>query len=86
MPCNRLPGGGIACSRDRRSPPPCHVCGDYPGYQCDGHVGGGRTCDRHLCERHAHEVAPDRHYCPDCLQASQAAQQQRSLPLFTEVR
>lgn len=29
---------------------------------CDWPVDGG-TCDAPLCEEHAHQVGPDRHYC-----------------------
>lgn len=29
---------------------------------CDWPVDG-RTCDAPLCEQHAHQVGPDRHYC-----------------------
>lgn len=30
---------------------------------CDWPVDGG-TCDMPLCAEHAHQVGPDRHYCP----------------------
>lgn len=49
-------------------PPPCNVCRGISGFQCDGHIGGGKTCDRHLCEAHATETGPDRHLCPECLE------------------
>jgi|HubBroStandDraft_2_1064218.scaffolds.fasta_scaffold326251_2 hypothetical protein len=33
---------------------------------CDFDIGGaeGETCDMPLCQDHATEVGPDRHYCP----------------------
>lgn len=30
---------------------------------CDYPVGDGKTCDRSLCDEHAHGVANDTHYC-----------------------
>ncbi|OYZ75986.1 MAG: hypothetical protein B7Y09_22305 [Polaromonas sp. 24-63-21] len=33
-------------------------------FQCDWDIGNGRTCDRHLCQDHTHQVGPDRHLCP----------------------
>jgi hypothetical protein len=41
---------------------------------CDWPVDGG-TCDAPLCEEHAHQVATDRHYCPQ-----HRAEQQRAAP------
>lgn len=83
MPCYRLPGGGFMCFRDKRAPKPCRVCGGYSEYLCDGHLGGGHTCDAPLCEVHAHQVGRDRHLCPECLQRHRAETPQRDLPLFT---
>lgn len=31
---------------------------------CDYDLGGGRTCDLPICEAHAIEAGPDKHYCP----------------------
>ena len=52
---------------------PMIVCGDLgphcaeclsPGdVLCDYPVGNGKTCDRTICEDHAHQVYPDIHYC-----------------------
>jgi hypothetical protein len=42
----------------------CANCGWVSSFLCDYPVGNGKTCDRPLCESHAHEVAPDVHYCP----------------------
>lgn len=44
--------------------PHCAECarvGDE--FLCDYPVGEGKTCDRPLCSDHAHEVAPNIHYC-----------------------
>lgn len=30
---------------------------------CDYPVGYGKTCDRGLCSKHAHEIGKDLHYC-----------------------
>ena len=45
--------------------PHCSEC-SAPGDEalCDYPVGKGKTCDKKLCEVHAHEVAPNVHYCP----------------------
>jgi hypothetical protein len=39
-------------------------CGASTDFLCDYPVGDGKTCDLPLCARHAHEVAPNIHYCP----------------------
>lgn len=42
----------------------CKECGDVGDeFLCDYPVGEGKTCDAHLCNFHAHEVAPNTHYC-----------------------
>jgi len=47
---------------------PCSVCRGVAGFQCDYPVNrpalGDGTCDRHICEKHATQVGPNRHYCP----------------------
>lgn len=40
----------------------CGAPGDE--FLCDWPVGKGKTCDAPLCADHAHEVAPEVHYCP----------------------
>lgn len=48
------------------------LCLAPSGFLCDGPASDGRardyqgygTCSTHLCEAHAHQVGPDRHYCP----------------------
>lgn len=59
-----LPNGarGILCTRSRR--PRC-ACGQPATLQCDAPTKRkSGTCDRHLCERCATEVGPDKHLCP----------------------
>lgn len=41
----------------------CADCGDVGVSLCDFPVGNGKTCDRAICDFHAHEVAPNVHYC-----------------------
>lgn len=43
--------------------PHCADCGDVAECLCDYPVGHGKTCDRNVCDYHAHEVAPNMHYC-----------------------
>lgn len=40
-------------------------CMGIAPYLCDWPTGEGRTCDLPCCEEHAHEVGPNRHYCPE---------------------
>jgi hypothetical protein len=40
-------------------------------FLCDYPVGKEKTCDRHICEDHAHEIAPNVHYCPSHYKAWQ---------------
>ena len=41
----------------------CKECGCHSEYLCDFPVGKDKTCDAKLCDDHAHEVAPNIHYC-----------------------
>jgi hypothetical protein len=76
MPCTpfRTADGitGIVCTRGRKRAPRCSVpgCNATSGFQCDYRVQGGKTCDRHLCAVHAHQVGPDAHFCPTHLTES----------------
>ncbi|KPD17229.1 hypothetical protein ADM96_20145 [Burkholderia sp. ST111] len=76
MPCTpfRLPGGvsGIVCTRGGKSVRRCSVagCNAPSGFQCDYPVRPGKTCDRHLCAKHAHEIGVDVHRCPDHVDAA----------------
>lgn len=54
--------------RGTKLPKACGVCRAPGGYACDGHLGGGKTCDRELCVQHAREIGPDKHLCPECVQ------------------
>jgi hypothetical protein len=76
MPCTpfRLPGGisGIVCTRGRKRAPRCSVagCKAISGFQCDYPVTPGKSCDRHLCAKHAHEIGSDMHRCPEHIGAA----------------
>lgn len=41
----------------------CADCMGFGDFLCDYPVGNGKTCDRPLCDDHAHEIAPEIHYC-----------------------
>lgn len=60
----RLPGGGVALvklARPRRRR--CALCPAWATLQCDWPIGGGKTCDKHLCRDCAVVAGPDRDYC-----------------------
>ncbi len=64
MPCYRVPtkDGGhmfMCCKLG----PHCADCGDVGSNLCDYPVGKGKTCDRPICDLHAHEIGPNMHYC-----------------------
>lgn len=62
-----LPDGthAILCSRGRRIPN-CgeRDCTNRADLLCDFPIGPGKTCDARICNAHAKEVGPDRHFCP----------------------
>lgn len=74
MPFYRI-DGLVVHIRGSKLPPPCravvgigdkrHFCAGISGFYCDWPTGGGRTCDAALCDAHARQVGPNRHYCPD---------------------
>ncbi|RKE35242.1 hypothetical protein B0G76_1303 [Paraburkholderia sp. BL23I1N1] len=82
MPCTpfRSPGGvsGIVCTRGRERTPRCSVpgCKEPSGFQCDYQVRASKTCDRHLCAVHAHQVGADTHFCPTHLPESSSDKRQ----------
>jgi len=41
----------------------CADCSRAADQLCDYPIGGGKTCDRSLCEHHGHVVGDDMHYC-----------------------
>lgn len=77
MPWYRHPDGVVAHINfgrrgNARAPVPCQAdredgsrCGWISGFQCDWKIGGGKTCDRWICEAHAQEVGQDKHLCPE---------------------
>lgn len=69
---------------NRTAPPACRerrpdgtACGWMTACQCDWKLSdvvysetkAPATCDRHLCEAHAFEIGPDKHLCPEHLEA-----------------
>lgn len=81
MPCTHvtLPGGISAIVRTSGPRLRC-ACGRSPTLQCDAPTKRrSGTCDRHLCERCAVEVGPDRHLCP-----AHAAETAESAPALQE--
>lgn len=68
MPCTRV-GNAIVCSRGRQVPP-CAWCAVPSTKLCDGRAAHRHgTCDKPLCDAHAHHVAPNADYCPTCQEA-----------------
>jgi len=49
---------------DGRLGPHCSCCNWIGAFLCDWPIEGRKTCSAPICEGHAHEVGPDRHYCP----------------------
>lgn len=43
--------------------PHCADCSAVGDYLCDFPVGDNKTCDRPMCQGHAHEVGHNLHYC-----------------------
>lgn len=72
MPCyvKKQPGGNLFVCGDLGEH--CADCGCLGEFLCDYPVGDGKTCDRSLCLDHAHEIAPDTHYCAPHYAAWQA--------------
>lgn len=84
MPCIpfRFPDGtrGIACTRGRKRTHRCSVdgCNAPSEFQCDFRTTPGKTCDRHLCAVHAHQIGPDVHLCPTHMLESSGKRQVQS--------
>jgi hypothetical protein len=54
----------IVCGpRPRRKK--CCVCSKPSTVLCDWKIGGGKTCDRPICEDHAEHVGDDKDLCPE---------------------
>lgn len=59
---HKMRNGGIMRIRGKLGPH-CTDCCDVSTILCDYPVGKNKTCNRKVCEEHAHEIAPDLHYC-----------------------
>ena len=78
MPFYRINGMMVHVKGSKKLPDGCRArvlvdgqpvfCLAPGGWFCDGvdssKISG--TCNRPLCEAHAHEIGPDRHLCPSC--------------------
>lgn len=90
MPWYRINGMDVHM-KGTKLPEPCvarvwiagseQLCRGISAFLCDFPDGGGRTCDRALCEPHAHQVGANRHYCPE--HRTDAAACQPQLGLFS---
>lgn len=64
MTCKTYRSNGITaivCSRGDR-PIQCK-CGARGSKLCDYLIGAGKTCDKPLCDRHAHSISAGVDYC-----------------------
>lgn len=95
MPFYKVPGFGVVHMKiagHHRPPAPCSAtvgisvrqaeperCGQCSEFLCDWPTGARKTCSAPLCEAHANQVGPDRHYCPDHFANHSHQHPQRSL-------
>lgn len=80
---------GIVHMRGTKLPKPCvgsiwldgkeTSCAAVSGFLCDHPDGGGRTCDRPLCNAHARQVGKNRHFCPEHFTQQEQSSGQRGL-------
>ena len=93
MPFYRI-NGTIVHMRGTKLPKPCGAkigfsskgeifCLAVSGYLCDWKLPNGQTCDRTLCDAHAHSAGKNVHYCPD--HRVEAARAGRQMGLFTSI-
>ena len=54
----------VMCSRGRKEPPKCSVCGKPATYFCDYPVNRFKTCDAPLCKDCRAHVGMDTDLCP----------------------
>jgi hypothetical protein len=88
MPWYRINGMAVHM-KGTKLPNPCaarvwidgkeRLCRAISGFLCDFPAGGGRTCDRALCDVHARQVGPNKHYCPEHQADADARQPQLGL-------
>ncbi len=87
MPCSHVriprPDGtavhAIICGRTRIKT--CCKCGAISTRECDWKIGGGKTCDRPICEACTHSPAPEKDLCPQHAAEWRARQ---PVPITTE--
>ncbi|WP_413194520.1 hypothetical protein [Pararobbsia alpina] len=53
-------------------------------FQCDYRARPGKTCDRHLCAVHAHQVGTDVHFCPSHMKESSGDGKRAQRELFED--
>jgi hypothetical protein len=84
--CRRVTLSGrdfIVCGHFHETPV-CEVCGETGALLCDWILAKGtpyspgRTCDRRICDKHAQQVGPDKHLCPEHQAAYAQWQAQRA--------
>lgn len=83
MGCNwkRFPDGTVAHFRTsgKRSSR-CHKCILVSEFQCDFPIGGGKTCDRHLCTDHVqHGATKGIDFCEEHYPIAKAAYEKRRM-------
>lgn len=65
----------------------CHAttdCKALSGYQCDWLMPGTTfRCDRYICIDHAHQVAKNKHLCPEHWEAWQTHPANKQKDLFS---
>lgn len=97
MPFYRINGMTVHVRGSKKLPKPCSAavglqtsagapmsaCAAPSRYQCDWMIGNGLTCDRHICEAHAHQVGKNKHYCP--VHRQEHFDQQPKAGLFTSL-
>src|SRR5690349_6762597 len=62
MACYTFGNSGFMCGSFNDEH--CFACGGFGEFLCDFPVGNEKSCDRPMCQKHAHVIAPDLDYCP----------------------
>jgi hypothetical protein len=80
-----LPGGATAIVCGPKQNARCSRCRAPGILLCDFPVADGKTCDKPMCPKHAVEVGPDRHYCPECM-GDKPARRKKAAPSIEPVK